>query len=533
MIPYEAETTEFKKTLGQKEKSGEDLVAFANKNGGIIYFGISDERTILGIQNFSEKMLRDLSQIYTDNTEPKLYPEITKEIISGKDVIKVTIQPSQTPYHTFKGKAYLRVGSSSKYMGQEEYKKRLLEYQRNIYDFSAKICEGVSVDDLEPSALDVLQRQWARKEGNESFLTFSHEEVLEKLLLKRGECITMTALLLCGRPDKITEFIPEAEVRFGWKHDSSKIDFDFKNDWRAPFLLSLNDIWEHIHARNVRYPLEQGFFEGDIWAFDQKSVREAILNAFAHRNYEERGSIFIEASPEFLIVKSPGLFLPGVSPENILDVQGKWRNRLLMETLGKIGLVERYGHGLDRIFSRSIREGKGKPKIEELSSRFVQLTIPAQIKDEKFIIFLERIAKEKQISFDFVKDLLFLDEIRVTQVSQDTERKNKFLELGVLEKFGKGRGTKYVLSSEFYTFLGKKAEYTRKRWLAKGQQKEILWKFFQQHKKGRMSDFRDELFEGKLKNPQILRLLTELRAEGKIYFDGPQRSPSGYWKIKE
>lgn len=204
-----------------------------------------------------------------------------------------------------------------------------------------------------------------------------------------------------------------------------------------------------------------------------------------------------------------------------------------METLGKIGLVERYGHGLDRIFRRTIIEGKGKPKIEELSSGQVQLKIPAQVRDDKFIKFLDKIANEKQVTFDFVKDLLFLDDIREHQASEDIERKNKFIKLGIIERIGQGRGTKYILCSKLYEFIGQKAEYTRNKWHAKEQQKELLWHYFQKYKKGRMKDFRDGLFEGKLNNTQILRLLELLKTEHKIFFDGKQRSPSAYWRIKE
>lgn len=529
----ESETIEFKESLSLKEEAGKDAVAFSNKNGGTIYFGIKDSGSVCGIQSISEKTLREVSQVLTDNTEPRIYPEVADEVVEGKNVVKVTIKKSSTPYHTFKQIPYIRVGSSSKKMSQDEYKLRLMSYGRDTYDFSAQTCRGLLLDDLDNDALDILRKKWSEKERREEYLGFSYDDVLNKLLLKRKHEITFAALLLCGKSEKIAEFLPEAEIRLGWKNTSNKLDFDFSKDWRSPFLRSSEEIWETINARNTRFPFDEGFFEGDIWAFDQKSIREAVLNAFAHRDYEERGSIFIEATPQSFIIKNPGKFLAGVSSENILDVQGKWRNRLLMETLGKIGLVERYGHGLDRIFTRTISEGKGTPTIEELRTCCIELAIPAQVKDEKFVLFLERVSREKQIKFDFVMDLVFLDEIRERQTSSDNERKEKFLKLEVLEKIGRGRGTKYLLSPRLYDFLERRGEYTKKKWLAKNQQKEVLWNFFRQYKRGRMSDFRDEVFEGKLGNVQINRLLGELRNEGRIIFDGPRRSPKSYWRVSK
>ncbi|MBU1018214.1 putative DNA binding domain-containing protein [Patescibacteria group bacterium] len=529
----ETENIEFKESLNEKQEAGKDLVAFANKSGGVIYFGVKNNGDIIGLTGVSEKTLRDLAQLYTDNTEPKLYAEIALETIEGKPVIKVGVKKSGTPYHTFKGVSYIRVGSSNRKMDQAEYTKRLVEFQNATFDFSAEICKQLRFEDLDMVALESLQKRWATKEQKKEYLDFSHREVLQKLLLVRGNKFTYAALVLCGKAEKIAEYLPEAEIRFGWRSNANKLDFDFTKDWKAPFLNVFNEIWEVINARNTRFPFEQGFIEGDIWAFDQISIREAVLNAFVHRDYQERGSIFIEANSANFNIKSPGKFLPGVSAQNILDIQGKWRNRLLMETLGKIGLVERYGHGLDRIFRKSIEEGKGTPVIAELPTGFVNLTIPAQVKDKKFIVFLERAAKEKQIIFDFAKDLVFLDEIREHQNSTDMERRNKFMQLDIIEKTGKGRGTKYFLSHKLYNFLGKKAEYTRKKWLSKEEQKVILLKFLRQHKKGRMSEFREGLFESKLSNQQINLLLNELRAEGKVYFEGPQRSQKAFWKIKD
>lgn len=514
------------------EKAGEDLVAFANQNGGIIYFGVENGGKIKGIQGVSDKTLRELTQLYGDNTEPRLYPAIEAGICEGKNIIRLEIKKSSTPYHTFRRIPYVRVGSSNKQMSVEEYKKRLIEYGNTNFDLSAEICKRLTFEDLDSLALETLRKKWAEKEQREEYLKLSLQTVLEKLLLVRDNEITFAALLLCGKSQKIFEFLPEAEIRFGWKSSPQKLDFDFTKDWREPFLKIDDDIWATINARNSRFPFVQGFFEGDIWAFDQKSIREAVLNAFAHRDYREKGSIFLEASPMSFIAKSPGRFLPGVSPENALDVEGKWRNRLMMETLGKIGLVERYGHGLDRIFTKTISEGKGTPLLVELKTGFVLLEIPAQVKDEKFIIFLQKISKEKQISFDVVKDLIFLDEIREKQISPDKEKRDRFMSMGIIEKVGKGRGTRYLLGHKFYEFLGKTGEHTRKQWHSKDSQKELLRGFFKKNKKGRMTDIRDDLFEKRLNNKQVNVLLSELRNEGEIYFEGPQRSQKAFWKVK-
>jgi len=506
-------------------------VALGNEGGGELILGVSDKkpRKIVGtkaIENIGE-IKSSLFQILGVRVEiEEIFDENEKRVL----IFHIPPHPVGQVFK-FYGVMLMRVNEELHEMDDQTLRKILNESEP---DFSAKICKKLTFENLDKKALEKLREKWAKKSGNSEYLKLSLDQTLEKLLLSRNGKITFAALLLCGKAEKISEFLPEAEIRFGWKIDPKKLDFDFTKNWRAPFLLAEQEIWEAVNARNIREPFEEGFFEYDIWAFAEKSVREAILNAFAHRNYSAKGSTSIEISPENFIVKSPGGFLQGVSPQNALDAEGKWRNRLLMETLDTLGFVERKGFGLDRIFSRSIREGKGFPELSETEFGFVKLEIAAKIKDKNFIVFLQKIAAEKRISFDdeLSHDLFFLEEIRAQQGSEDIERKNKFLGLGIIEKSGRGRGTKYFLSKNFHNFLERNGEYTRKKWLAKLQQKELLWQFFKDHKKGRMRDFRDGLFEGKLNNRKINFLLKELREENKIYFDGQAKSQSAFWKVK-
>ena len=237
-------------------------------------------------------------------------------------------------------------------------------------------------------------------------------------------------------------------------------------------------------------------------------------------------------SPDRIGVKSAGGFVSGVTIENVLDAEGKWRNYLLMDVLGKIGLVERAGFGLDRIYKTTISQGKGAPNFEGTDDDYVVLNIPTKVRDIDFVYYLQKIEKEKQISIDTARDFIELEKIRENGKSCDKNRLKFFTDNDIVEKVGKGKGTKYVLAKRFYEFIGNKVEYTRKKWLSKEQQKEVLMNFFRQHEKGKRSDF-IKLFENKLSSKQLFVLLDELRSENMVYFDGMRRSPKGLWKIRK
>ena len=117
----ESETLEYKESLSAKEEAGKDLCALANKNGGILYFGVKNNGDIRGIQDANDKTIRELAKFFDDNIQPKLYPTISIEDFDGKNLIKVEVEKSLTPYHAFRHVSYIRVASASQQITQPEY----------------------------------------------------------------------------------------------------------------------------------------------------------------------------------------------------------------------------------------------------------------------------------------------------------------------------------------------------------------------------------------------------------------------------
>ena len=104
---------------------------------------------------------------------------------------------------------------------------------------------------------------------------------------------------------------------------------------------------------------------------------------------------------------------------------------------------------------------------------------------------------------------------------------NRLLEKGIVEKIGKGRGARSVLSRRFYSFIGKSGSYTRRRGLDRNTQKELLLKHIRDSNPdgARLKDMQDVLTE--LSRAQIQTLLRELKADGKIRAEGQTRA--GLW----
>ncbi|MYA23679.1 MAG: hypothetical protein F4Z30_13255 [Gemmatimonadetes bacterium] len=156
-----------------------------------------------------------------------------------------------------------------------------------------------------------------------------------------------------------------------------------------------------MHIEEFAYDLQhfqQGFFIWDVPTFNERVVREAVLNAVSHRDYRHGGSIFVRQYPRRIEIVSPGGFPAGITPENILRQQNP-RNRRIAEALGKCGLVERAGQGFDRIFRECIQQSKPLPDFSHTDDHFVWLTLHGEIQDPEFLRFLEEIGREQVAAF--------------------------------------------------------------------------------------------------------------------------------------
>ena len=418
---------------------------FANTEGGKLILGVKDGTCeVVGTNAYLEKVQKlpnDLLIALGLTISVEEFDYEGKRVlifhIPKADSGKVIRSKGKYTYPT-------RMGESLREMDNTALRKKLNATEP---DHSSKIVKGLKVEDLDEDALSNFRKEWVKKSGRKDFLNKSVMETVKALGLFSSDGLNYAALILFGKKDKIREYCPDSEIIFEWRHTPGQTSYDFRKDWREPFFKIYNEIWDTIHVRNLMTPLQARFVIKQILAFSEKPIREAILNAVAHRDYMAHGrSIFIRLSPEAFEIESPGGFPEGITPENVLK-ESFWRNRMIAETFQQVGLVERSGQGMDDIFRSSVEEGKGLPDLSATTPRKVVLRIPATIKDKSFILFLEKISEQKQISFT-LEEILELEKIRNQEKARDIAFKEKFLEYGIIEPIGENESDSiYVVSS--------------------------------------------------------------------------------------
>jgi len=208
--------------------------------------------------------------------------------------------------------------------------------------------------------------------------------------------------------------------------------------------------------------------------FSEKVVREAILNAVAHRNYRRFGSIFIRQAPDVLEVVSPGGLPSGITTENMLWRQDP-RNRRIADVLERCGLVDRSGQGVRRMLESCIRESKPRPDYSQTDDHQVCVELRGSIRNPLFLRFLERVGEETLKTFS-TRDFMVLDLAdRGDKLPADlSSSAQRLRDMGVVESVGRGRGVRYVLSRRYYQFAAAAGTYTRMRGLDRDTNKQLL-----------------------------------------------------------
>lgn len=498
-------------------------VALANEGGGKIIFGVSDKRPriVLGTKAFSEP----------GRTEAGLYERLRYRIpveeyfYQGIRVLIIHV-PARRPGSAWSYKGIFWMRSGDALVGMSDDRLRAIHAETGP-DFSAEICAAATIADLSSPAIADFRRRWAKKANSARISNFTDEQTLADAELMIGDGITYAALILFGEHRSLGQHLGQAEVIFEYRSTDASGPAQDRIDHRMGFLLFQNDLWAKIDLRNDKQSYQDGLFRFEIPTFDEAVIREAILNAVCHRDYRLGGSVFVRQYSNRLEVISPGGFPVGVTMENILDQQNP-RNRRLAEAFAKCGLVERSGQGMNLIFERSICQSKPLPDFKGTSDHEVRITLNGTVGNPAFIRFLEKIGKSRLESFN-TYDFLVLDHLQTEKKISDNLKPSvlRLSDIGVVERIGRGRGARYILSRAIYSHIGEKGTYTRYKGLDRNTNKELLLKHIRDNADhgAKLKDLQQVL--PSLSRFQVQTLVRDLKKEKKITNKG--RTSGASW----
>lgn len=456
----------------------EEVVGMTNTIGGCLFLGVEDDGTITGVH----KKHRDsvgVTALIANSTVPPISVRAEIIIEENKDILKIDIPRSRGVVSTASGKILrrrLKLDGSPEVMPMYSYEipSRLAEL--GMLDYSAQPLAGATLEDLDPNQRIRLRKIIQTRLGGEKNLLILPDDELDIALRLVTEVSgkyvpTVTGMLLIGKENKLAELIPTAKATFQVLEGTA---VRMNEDSNKPLLELFETFETYIKAWNPERETEYGLFRIPIPEFDWAAFREGLVNAFCHRDYTMLGSVRVLIDDEGMTISNPGGFIDGVNLKNLLTVEPHGRNPALADAMKRIGLAEKTGRGIDRIFEGSIIFGRPWPDYSESTSRNVKLFIQRAKADLPFAKFVadEQNRQGKSLSIYALMILSILNSERRSTVERIVELTNLsenkirsaiegMIELGLVEATGKGKNRTYILGKQIYRENKETIQYVR------------------------------------------------------------------------
>ena len=405
------------------------------------------------------------------------------------------------------------------------------------FDFSLLPVKGKWRELISPAAMEFLRGELKKQHLPEDVLKLSDEELLKNLECIEGSHLNNAGLLMVGSKEAIRTHVP----RYEWSFRRMKSDTELisTEDGYNSILTAISRLTELINIDNPMQTIKEGLFHYEYPVFPIEALREALLNAFSHRDFTKPGLIMVKQFKERLEISNPGMFIGGVTPKNILHHEPVARNRKLVEILQKTRLVNRSNMGVPRIFKNLLMEGKEPPEYYE-DGETIKVIFPASELTEGFrnmIVYLTDKGHDPKVDHLLIIHFLMRHRRMTLQEAQEIcyQRPERVMDeimtelerIEVVKSIGKGRGRFFELTMTAHKMLVEGISYERDKTLDIEAIKVRVLSLL----KERPLTNKEISRIGDLTRNQAYFLMKNLKEEGLVYTDG--HGGSAKWHLKQ
>ena len=361
----ESRTLEYKVELPEDSvKWIKSIVAFANGAGGKFVIGVNNRREFIGIPKKVDLFeLKDgIADKISQMCEPQIMFDITAEIVEGAQLLIIQVFPGMaTPYYIkSQGKengTYIRLGATTRTadlaaLSELENRGKNISYDELPYR-SLKVTD----DDIEFLCKDFSKRS-KRK------ITKADLENLHLLAGRSHDKATNALAILLGKHE-YTSRIQCARFR-----GTMRADFLDKKDYEGPLCKQIDDAYKFV-LNHLNMAIEiNGVVHDEKYELPPKAIRELIINAAIHRNYQMNSSVQVAVYDDRVEISSPGSLYGTLTLEEALSGRSSIRNKTLARTLEKVHVLEGWGSGFQRINTMCQEYGVVLPEFTEIGDMF-------------------------------------------------------------------------------------------------------------------------------------------------------------------
>lgn len=355
-MQYESECIEYKSQL--VNDIYKEVIAFANTNGGMIYIGIDDAGNQIGIEDIDETYTR-----LTNGIRDAIAPDITmfvRYVLKENKIIQIEVgEGSYKPYY-LKSKGlkptgvYVRQGTSSVQASSDQIRRMIKDSDGDVFEEMRTVMQELSFAEAE-----YMFSRYKIDFSEEKFIALGLRNI-------HDDQYTNLAMILSDQCQHTTKV-----AVFG---DEENIIFKDAKEFAGSIFKQLEDSYAYLALCNRTTAVFRGLERVELPDYPEEALREALLNAFVHRDYSYSGSIIINVNNSCIEFISIGGLLPGLSADDIRSGISQPRNRRLAEIFHRLKLIESYGTGIRKIFAL-YKKCDIQPRIEVTSNTF-KLILP-------------------------------------------------------------------------------------------------------------------------------------------------------------
>ena len=394
------------------------ICGFANAQGGTIYIGIDDNGRVVGVDN-AKKLMEDIPNKIVNSLG--LVNDVDMLNKGGKDYIRVTVTPSNTPI-SYHGKLYYRSGSTLQELNGTAAQNFLLRKMGTTWD--SQIVEHSSLNDIDTTAIDYFLRKGV---DNGRLTTETKTDSLQKILsnlrlVDNDGRLTMAALMLFGKDPQ--QFCLNARFKIGrFGRNGSEL---FTQDLIEGNLIQMAD--KILSILSDKYLIRPIHYEGlqriEPLEIPELGLRELIYNAIIHKSYDGP-DIQMKVFDDHITLWNYGMLPDGITVTNMFSEHSSMpRNRLIANTFYLAGFIEAWGRGFETVADSFRKEELEVPTFKEefggltvtiKREIFTEIQRGGHVDDKTGRIVKNDISKRENGCHNVVSGVVSLSQVHLTE----------------------------------------------------------------------------------------------------------------------
>jgi ATP-dependent DNA helicase RecG len=384
LADLETDLVERKESISDKDKVMQAICAYANdlpnhREPGYIFIGVNDAGTTVGLK-VDDRLLLTLADIRdSGRILPLPHMDVHKVAIGDKNIAVVRVHASDNPPVRLNGQVWIRVGPRRAIASAEEERRLTEKNNASNKTFDRRPCSGSTIEDL---LVETFRNEYLPSVvSRETILDNNRELTIQLASLRLYDLASQTptnaGVLLVGR-DPIEHF-PGAYVQFVRFEGNSLADPVIDQKTLGGNLMTQLRQLDELLTLQIRIARTGTTLltHEDTPDYPPAAVRELVLNAIMHRNYDGTSSpTRINWFEDRVEIQNPGGLYGHVTPANF-NTMSDYRNPILAEAMKALGYVERFGVGISRAKSALSKNGNPEPDFI-FEGSFVSVTVRAK-----------------------------------------------------------------------------------------------------------------------------------------------------------